>query len=71
MMDQLLSRLLWMVVMGLIVATGGAALCLLYNGLLLLCWGQFPVAAGFLPLTLLLAGACYLLCRHGNDLMDR
>lgn len=71
MMDRVLSRLLWLLVMGLIVGCGGGATSLLYGGILQLCGGQ--VTPGLIQLSgaALPSAACYLLCRYGNDLMDR
>jgi hypothetical protein len=69
--DRLLSCLLCGVVITLITATAGASLWLLYTGILRLCNAQFPPAAIMILIAALPAGACYVLCRHGNDLMDR
>ncbi len=69
--DRLLSFLLCGIIIALITATAGAALGLLYAGILRLCGAEFPPAALMLAGALLPAAACYALCRHGNDLMDR
>ena len=71
MFDRLLNGALWLAVMGMITATAGAALILAYRGLFTLCTGRYP--AGSIAITggIALAMASYLLCRHGNDLMDR
>jgi hypothetical protein len=69
--DRLLSCLLCGVIIALITATAGAALWLLYGGILHLCIAQFPPAAAMLGGAFIPAAACYALCRHGNDLMDR
>jgi hypothetical protein len=71
MLDRLLNGALWLAVMGLITATAGASLLLGYRGLFNLCAGRYPSGGIAVGVGLALAGASYLLCRHGNDLMDR
>ena len=71
MLDRLLNTALWMTVMGMITATGGAALILAYRGTLNLCATKYPLGATAILAGTVLGGASYLLCRHCNDLMDR
>lgn len=69
--DRILYCLLFAVVIGLIAASGGASLWLLYGGIARLCGGEFSHGVLLLAGTLVPAGACYALCRSSNDLMDR
>jgi hypothetical protein len=71
MFDRLLNGALWLAVMGMITATTGAALILGYRGLFTLCAGRYPAGSVTVAAGVGLAAASYLLCRHGNDLMDR
>ncbi len=70
-LDRLLSRLLRGVIILLITVAAGAALFLLYSGLIALCSGRFSPAVAMLGASAIASAACYGLCRHGNDLMDR
>lgn len=70
-LDRLLGRLLRSVIIFLITVAAGAALFLLYSGLIALCGGDFSPAVAMLGASAIASGACYGLCRHGNDLMDR
>jgi hypothetical protein len=71
MLDRLLNGALWLTVMTLITATAGAALILSYRGIFTLCANQYRNGATLLGTGAILGLACYLLSRHGNDLMDR
>ena len=71
MFDRLLNVFLWLVVMGLITSTAGSALILGYRGTFILCTGRYPTGVMAIGLAALLASASYILCRNGNDLMDR
>jgi hypothetical protein len=71
MFDRLLNGGLWLAVMGLITASAGAALMLAYRGLFNLCAGRYRAGSATVAAGIGLAAASYLLCRHGNDLMDR
>ena len=71
MFNRMLSGALWLVVVGMITATAGAALILGYRGVFDLCAGRLNVGSITLAIGVALAGGSYLLARHGNDLMDR
>jgi hypothetical protein len=71
MFDRLLNSLLWVVVMSLIASTAIAGLILSYRGILHFCSGRLPSGASAIGAGAVLAFFSYLLCRHGNDLMDR
>ena len=70
-LDRLLSHLLRAVVMLLITLTAGGTVFLLYGGLIHLCSAHFLSAMTLLGACPLPSVACYALCRHANDLMDR
>ncbi|HEY8665841.1 MAG TPA: hypothetical protein VIL86_04205 [Tepidisphaeraceae bacterium] len=71
MLDRILWRFLWLIIMALITATAGAGLMLAYSGLFQLVGKHVVPGATSMGMALVLSIACYLLCRHGNDLMDR
>ena len=70
-MDRLLNVLMWGTVMGLIMTTACASLYFTYSGAIQLFGGEGGRSAVGLTLGPMLALAAYLLCRHGNDLLDR
>ena len=71
MLDRFLSGVLWLLVMTMISVVGGAALVFGYQGVFNLCAGKTPSGCFALGLGLVLAIGAFMLCRHGNDLMDR
>jgi hypothetical protein len=71
MSDRILARFLWLVIMSMIAVTALGGLLLIYTGLFRLIGrdlesGSFAFGSG-----LLLAGGCWALCCHSDDLIDR
>ena len=71
MTDRILSRCLWLAIMVLITGSAVAGLMFFYSGLFRLIGGQFEDGGLALGTGLLLAGGCWALCRHSDDLIDR
>ena len=71
MADRILSKCLWLSIMLLISGSAVGGLMLFYSGLFRLIGGQFEAGGMALGLGSLLAGACWALCRHSDDLIDR
>ena len=69
MTDRILARAWWLVTMCLIAATGTGALCLGYRGVFNTFAGAYVDGAIFTLCCFPVGGACYLLCRHRNDLV--
>jgi hypothetical protein len=71
MSERLVYRFLWLTVFGLIVASAMGCLIFLYSGIFKLITQQFAAAGTVLGLGILLGVACWVLCRHCDDLIDR
>jgi hypothetical protein len=71
MRDRLLSRCLWLVIMSMIAGSAIGGILLIYAGLFKLIISQFEQAGFLVGWGLILAGACWVLCRHCDDLIDR
>jgi hypothetical protein len=71
MTDRLLSRFLWTTIMGLIAASAMGCLVLLYSGLFRLITLQFEAGGVVTGAGILLGVACWLICKHSDDLIDR
>jgi high-affinity Fe2+/Pb2+ permease len=71
MADRLLSRCLWMIIMGLIVTAALGCLILVYSGLFRLISFQWQSGGMVLGAGVLLGTGCWALCRHSDDLIDR
>lgn len=69
--DRLVHRCLWLIVMSMIVASALGCLIFLYSGVFKLITQQFEPAGTAVGLALLLGAACWVLCRHCDDLVDR
>ena len=70
-MDRVLSQLLWLTAMGLIVLTAGGALMFSYAGMFRFFAMDWSRGAAGIGAGVVLGIGSYLLCRNGNDLMDR
>ena len=71
MRDRMLSRCLWLVIMSMIAGSAVGGILLIYSGLFNLLVRRFEQAGFSLGWGLLLAGGCWALCRHCDDLIDR
>jgi hypothetical protein len=71
MTDRILSRCLWLSVMGLIGGSAMGSLILIYSGLFRLITRQLEVGGIVTASGIALAGACWVLCKHSDDLIDR
>ena len=71
MSDRILSRCLWLLIMALIAASALGSLALLYVALFRMIGRNFESGGIALGTGLLLAVACWALCRHCDDLIDR
>jgi hypothetical protein len=69
--DRILSRSLWLVIMTMIAGSAVGGLLLFYTGLFRLISKEFEQGGLTLGSGLLLAGGCWALCRHCDDLIDR
>lgn len=71
MTDRILSRCLWLVIMGLIAASALGGLVLMYSGLFKLITQQFDVGTMIALSGVALGLGCWFLCKHSDDLIDR
>jgi hypothetical protein len=71
MTDRILSRCLWLLVMGLIAGSALGGLVLMYSGLFKLISQQFESGAVIAFSGILLGSGCWILCKHSDDLIDR
>jgi ABC-type Fe3+-siderophore transport system permease subunit len=71
MTDRILSRCLWLIVMSLIAGSAMGSLMLIYSGLFRVIMRQFEVGGVVTGAGVALAAACWALCRHSDDLIDR
>jgi len=71
MSDRILSRCLWLVIMGLIAASALGGLVLMYSGLFKLISRQFEAGGVIAASGMLLGAGCWVLCKHSDDLIDR
>jgi hypothetical protein len=69
--DRILSRCLWLLVMSLIAGSAMGSLILIYSGLFRVIMRQFEAGGVVTVAGVALAAACWALCRHSDDLMDR
>jgi len=67
----MLSGFLWLVIMSMIAGSAVGGILLIYSGLFNLIVRRFEQAGLSLGWGLLLAGGCWVLCRHCDDLIDR
>lgn len=70
MMDRILAKTLTGTVMTLIVAAAVAALVFGYRGIYLLATIEVEAGMAWLVSGVTLGIACYVLCRHRNELAD-
>lgn len=71
MIDRLLNATLRLTIIGFIMLMAGVTLIIAYRGLLDLCTLHYCLSVTWLGLSTLLGTASLILCRYGNDLMDR
>ena len=71
MTDRLLFRCLWLIIMSLIAGSAVGSLVLIYSGLSGLIGRQFEDGGALAGAGIVLAAACWALCRHSDDLIDR
>ncbi|MDB5321258.1 MAG: hypothetical protein JWN40_2889 [Phycisphaerales bacterium] len=71
MTDRILSRCLWLIIMSLIAGSAVGSLVLIYSGLFRLIMRQFDTGGLVVGAGTALATACWALCRHSDDLIDR
>jgi hypothetical protein len=71
MTDRLLSHCLWLTIMSLIAGSAMGSLVLIYSGMAGLIGRQFEDGGVLVGSGIILAGACWVLCRHSDDLIDR
>jgi hypothetical protein len=71
MTDRILSRCLWLLVMSLIAGSAMGSLILIYSGLFRVIMRQFEEGGIVAAAGAALAGVCWALCRHSDDLIDR
>jgi len=71
MSDRILSRCLWLVIMGLIAGSALGGLVLMYSGLFKLISQQFEAGGVIAGAGVLLGAGCWILCKHSDDLIDR
>lgn len=71
MTDRILSRCLWLVIMGLIAGSALGGLVLMYSGLFKLISQQFEAGGVIVAAGVLLGAGCWVLCKHSDDLIDR
>lgn len=71
MSDRILSRCLWVLIMGLIAGSALGGLVLMYSGLFKLITRQFEAGGVIAAAGVLLGAGCWVLCKHSDDLIDR
>ena len=71
MTDRILSRCLWLMVMSLIAGSAMGTLMLIYSGLFRIIMRQFETGGILTAAGAALGAACWALCRHSDDLIDR
>ena len=71
MTDRLLTRCLWLLIMSLIAACAMGSLILIYSGLFRLITRQFESGGVIATSGAALGAACWVLCKHSDDLIDR
>jgi hypothetical protein len=71
MTDRLLARCLWLLIMSLIAACAMGCLILVYSGLFRLVTLQFESGGVIAAAGTALGAACWVLCKHSDDLIDR
>jgi hypothetical protein len=71
MTDRVLSRCLWLTIMSLIAGSAMGSLVLIYSGLSGLMGRQFEDGGVLVGSGIILGAACWALCRHSDDLIDR
>ena len=71
MTDRILSRCLWLLIMSLIGGCAVGGLILMYSGFFLLITRQFETGGVVTTSGVALIAACWALCKHSDDLIDR
>lgn len=67
----MLARCLWLMIMGLIAGSAMGTLVLIYSGLFRIITRQFEAGGMVLGAGMLLGVACWAMCKHSDDLIDR